>query len=119
MGFVGETWRVLSDGEPVGDITVEEADFPWLSGRFTPAPAFARVGPLFARELDLMQTAMTAPAEDDEPWAAWEAAYAEVRRAVTLSSPSGPVAEFLLHIEDDQAWFRWSDEPFDDDSPSD
>lgn len=36
MGFVGETWRVLSDGEPVGEITVEEAGFPWLSGRFTP-----------------------------------------------------------------------------------
>lgn len=118
MGFVGETWRVLSDGEPVGEITVEEAGFPWLSGRFTPAPVFARVRPPFARELALMQAAMTAPADEDEPWAAWESAYGEVRRAVTLCSPSGPVAEFLLHIEDDQAWFRWSDEPFDDGSPS-
>ncbi|MDX3098113.1 hypothetical protein PV703_24900 [Streptomyces sp. ME01-24h] len=118
MGYVGGIWRLLSDGEPVGVITVEEADFPWLSGRFTPGPAFARVRPLFARELALMQTAMTAPAEEDEPWAAWEAAYEEVRRTVTLHSPSGPVAEFLLHVEGDQAWFRWSEEPFDDDSPS-
>ncbi|MEU4094272.1 hypothetical protein [Streptomyces sp. NPDC026673] len=118
MGFEGGIWRVLSDGEPVGDITIEEADFPWLSGRFTPGPAFPRVRPLFERELALMEIAMTAPAEDDGPWSAWEAAYDEVRRAVSLSSPSGPVPEFLLHIEDDQAWFRWSDEPFDDDSPS-
>ncbi len=58
-----------------------------------------------------MQAAMTAPNEDDEPWAAWEAAYDEVRRAVSLSSPTGPVPEFLLHIEGDQAWFRWGDEP--------
>ncbi|WP_431949952.1 hypothetical protein [Actinacidiphila sp. bgisy167] len=114
MGFVGGTWRVLHDGEPVGGITVEEADFPWLSGRFAPAPAFARVEPLFARELALMRVAMTAPAEEDEPWEAWEAAYNEVRRVVALSSPSGPVPEFLLHIEGGRAWFRWSDEPFDD-----
>ncbi|WP_324603856.1 MULTISPECIES: hypothetical protein [unclassified Streptomyces] len=76
---MGETWRVLSDGEPVWEITVEEAGFPWLSGRFAPAPVFARVGPLFARELALMQAAMTAPADEDEPWAAWESAYGEVR----------------------------------------
>jgi hypothetical protein len=24
------------------------------------------------------------------------------------------VAEFLLHIQGDQAWWRWSYEPFDD-----
>ncbi|MEU0206200.1 hypothetical protein [Streptomyces canus] len=28
----------------------------------------------------------------------------------------GPV---LLHIEGDRAWFRWSDEPFDEDAPGD
>jgi hypothetical protein len=30
---------------------------------------------------------------------------------VSLASPDGPVAEFLLHIEGDRAWFRWSEEP--------
>ncbi len=34
---------------------------------------------------------------------------------MTLTSPDGPVPEFLLHIEGEQAWFRWSDEPFDED----
>ncbi|MEV4566212.1 hypothetical protein AB0K12_20820 [Nonomuraea sp. NPDC049419] len=30
----------------------------------------------------------------------------EVAAAVSLVSPCGPVAEFLLHIEGDRAWFR-------------
>ncbi|MEV6847472.1 hypothetical protein [Actinoplanes sp. NPDC051411] len=36
--------------------------------------------------------------------------------AVTLRYPEGnEVPEFLLHIQGDEAWWRWSDEPFDDD----
>ncbi|MFJ6982810.1 MULTISPECIES: hypothetical protein [unclassified Streptomyces] len=46
---------------------------------------------------------------------AWEAVYARIGEAVELVAPDGPVAEFLLHIEDDRAWFRWNDEPFDED----
>ena len=43
----------------------------------------------------------------------WESAYAQVREAVTLHYPDGRVVpEFLLHIDGDEAWFRWSDEPF-------
>jgi hypothetical protein len=45
-----------------------------------------------------------------------EEAYDEVRRRVSLHAPGGPVPEFLLHIEGDRAWFRWSDEPFDEDA---
>lgn len=26
---------------------------------------------------------------------------------------TGPVAQFLLHLAGEEAWFRWSDEPFD------
>ncbi|MBX6751337.1 MAG: hypothetical protein IRY85_17015 [Micromonosporaceae bacterium] len=33
-----------------------------------------------------------------------------------LRNPEGrDVPEFLLHIDGDQAWWRWSDEPFDED----
>jgi hypothetical protein len=43
----------------------------------------------------------------------WEAAYDRIRQAVRLLAPDGrPVAEFLLHIDGDDAWWRWSDEPF-------
>ncbi|MDF5756303.1 hypothetical protein [Spongiactinospora sp. TRM90649] len=39
----------------------------------------------------------------------------QITDALTLVREDGtPVAEFLLHIEGDDPWFRWSDEPFDD-----
>ncbi|MET7733474.1 hypothetical protein ABZT02_19180 [Streptomyces sp. NPDC005402] len=106
MGFDGEVWQVRGGGDRVGDILIDEADFPWLSGRFTAGPGFAGVRELFARELALMDEF------DEERQQEWEKAYDEVRRRVSLLAPTGPVAEFLLHIEGDRAWFRWSDEPF-------
>ncbi|MFJ3308888.1 hypothetical protein ACIPSA_38750 [Streptomyces sp. NPDC086549] len=107
MALGGSVWRVRSGGEAVGEILIDDMDFPWLSGKFTPGPGFDSVRHLFVRELAL--------AERDDDWEQWERAYDEIRRRVSLSSPDGPVPEFLLHIEGDRAWFRWSDEPFDDD----
>ncbi|MFF7445407.1 MULTISPECIES: hypothetical protein [unclassified Streptomyces] len=104
-GFEGQVWRLHSGGEPIGEILIDGADFPWLSGRFRATPAFTPLRELFARELALME------GEEIEKW---ERVYDEVRRRVSLTSPDGPVPEFLLHIEGDAAWFRWSEEPFDD-----
>lgn len=103
-------WRLEHDQELLGEIEILDQDFPWLSGRFTAQPAFTRFKPLFDRELQLL-----APESDDPAkWHAWESAYDAIAEALTLIDNAGnPVAEFLLHIEDDQAWFRWSDEPFD------
>ncbi|WP_406182801.1 hypothetical protein [Streptomyces canus] len=111
MAFEGAVWKVRSGDEPVGDILIDEADFPWLSGRFTAGPGFAGVRELFARELALVEE------DDEERRQEWEDAYDEVRRRVSLHGPGGPVPEFLLHIEGDRAWFRWSDEPFDEGRP--
>ncbi|WP_369387021.1 hypothetical protein AB5J72_04915 [Streptomyces sp. CG1] len=44
----------------------------------------------------------------------WEAAYDETGRRVSSPSPDGPVPDRPLHIKGERAWFRWSDEPFDD-----
>ncbi|MGX1135336.1 hypothetical protein RKD49_007526 [Streptomyces glaucescens] len=52
MGFQGGVWQVRSGDQRVGEILVDEADFPWLSGSFTPGPAFDTVRDLFARELE-------------------------------------------------------------------
>ncbi|MFH7334390.1 hypothetical protein [Streptomyces sp. KHY 26] len=109
MGFVGQVWWVRAGEDPVGAIAIDDADFPWLSGVFTPAPGFAAVRGLFARELALTDW------DDEECREEWEGVYDEIRRRVTLTAPGGPVPEFLLHIEADRAWFRWSDEPFEED----
>nr|WP_240982332.1 hypothetical protein [Streptomyces sp. S3(2020)] len=39
----------------IGEILIDEADFPWLSGHFTPAAAFGTLRELFARELALTE----------------------------------------------------------------
>jgi len=104
VGFDGEVWHLHSGDVPVGEILIDEGDFPWLSGRFTAAPAFDALRELFAREL-----ALTEDLGEE-----WERAYDEIRKRVSLTSPEGPVPEFLLHIEGDRAWFRWSDKPFDE-----
>ncbi|MER7077584.1 hypothetical protein [Saccharopolyspora kobensis] len=101
--FPGETWRLHRGEELVGEIEVTDADFPWLSGPFRPQPAFAEFEPVFAAELEL--------AESDDDWAAWEQIYDRINEALTLVSPRGPVAEFILHVQDGEAWFRWIDEP--------
>jgi hypothetical protein len=110
VGFEGEVWQVRGAEEPVGDILIDDADFPWLSGRFTAGPGFAGVRELFARDRTLVE---------EEKWQEWEEAYDEIRRRVSLHAPGGPVPEFLLHIEGDRAWFRWSDEPFEEEAPED
>ena len=104
MGFEGQVWRLVRQDEPVGEIVIEETDFPWLRGRFIAGPTFAAFEPLFTRSGVLADT---------EDWEGFEGVYEEITKALSLVSPSGPVAEFLLHIQDGHSWFRWSDEPFD------
>lgn len=102
-GQVGQVWQLRRGDELVGEITVEVPDFPWLSGTFTPTPAFEEVKPLFDEELALL--------EAEEP--AWERAYRRINDSLSLIAPGGQtVAEFLLHVQGTSAWFRWSDEPF-------
>lgn len=42
----------------------------------------------------------------------FDAAYDRISQELTLVSASVPVADFLLHIDGYEAWFRWSEEPF-------
>jgi hypothetical protein len=106
MGFIGKTWRLYHDQELLGQLVVTDADFPWLSARFQAAPAFEKVRPLFEEELRLLDTI-------DDDLDAWEAAYGQVRDAVSLAAADGRrVPEFLLHIQGENAWWRWNDEPF-------
>lgn len=110
MGFDGELWQVRSgeDGAEVGEILIDDVDFPWLSGRFTAGPGFEAVRELFARELALMDL------DDEDRWEEWEQTYDQIAKRVSLIAPDGPVPEFLLHIEGERAWFRWNDEPFEE-----
>lgn len=102
----GEVW-VLGDGRrAIAELVVDGGDFPWLHARVVRLPGFEAVAPLFEAELELTGSL----GQDD----AWAEAYEQVRSATTLTEPDGtPVPEYLLHIEADRAWWRWSETPFD------
>ena len=91
--------------ELLGEIVIDDADFPWLHGRFDPAPAFGEVKPWFDESLALLEA---------EEFERFDDAYGRIADALSLVVPPGPVADFLLHVEDGRAWFRWSDEPLDE-----
>ncbi|MGQ4389913.1 hypothetical protein [Streptomyces sp. SAS_270] len=105
MGFEGEVWRLMRQEDLLGEIVIDEADFPWLNGRFVPTPTFEEVKPWFDESLALLEA---------EEYERFDDSYDRIADTLSLVAPSGPVAEFLLHISDARAWFRWSDEPFDD-----
>jgi hypothetical protein len=107
-----ETWTLhrRDDGQLLAHLTVTGGDFPWLNARADPQDGFELVRPLFLEDLRLIDGV------DDQP-DAWERAYEAIRSAVTLRYPDGTnVPEFLLHIDGHDAWWRWSDTPFDEDA---
>ena len=100
------TWHLLRGGEVVADLIVYGGDFPWVNARLDPKQGFEEIRPMFEEELRLVDA-------HDENIQAWEQAYDRVRSEVKLAHPDGHlVSEFLLHIDGTDAWWRWSDEPF-------
>lgn len=92
--------------ELLAELIVTGGDFPWLNARIRAMPGFEAVRPLFEEELRALE-------HIDDDVGSWEAAYARIRKAVTLLYPEGgPVPEFLLHVDGEDAWWRWADEPF-------
>ncbi|MEV5379042.1 hypothetical protein AB0L26_24160 [Streptomyces nondiastaticus] len=93
-----DVWRLLRGDTLVGTITVNDADLPWLVGRFAAEPAFEEVRPWFDEVLALL-------AADDLD--RFDAVYDPIAEALTLVSPTGPVSEFLLYVEGVEARFRY------------
>jgi hypothetical protein len=108
MSEVGRVWQLVRGDELLAELVVTGEDFPWLNAEIRPAAGFAQVRPLFDDELRRLEYL------DEEP-EQWETAYRRIRHVVRLLAPDGrPVPEFLLHIEAEDAWWRWSAEPFPD-----
>jgi hypothetical protein len=108
---IGAVWTLRQGDVVHGTITITEQDFPWLHGSWEPTVSFGGIAHLFAAELQLSEENLDADGED---WDEWEAAYdAIVAAHIRLHYPNElAVPEFLLHIDNNTAWFRWSDELF-------
>nr|BAU09329.1 hypothetical protein [Streptomyces roseoverticillatus] len=91
-------WRLMNDSTLIGTIIVDDNDMPWLHGRFFPESAFGQFKYWFDEVNALVEA---------EEFERFDDAYDRIEDALTLVSPSGPVGEFLLHIDQDRAWFRW------------
>lgn len=110
MTAMGEVWRLLHDERVVADLEVVDAGFPWLTAIVHPRVGFEAVAPLFSEELRLLDDLA------DEETPEWTAAYHAIREQTSLRDPLGnAVAEYLLHIDGAEAWWRWEDEPFPED----
>ncbi|WP_341720075.1 hypothetical protein QQG74_10360 [Micromonospora sp. FIMYZ51] len=94
------------DDQVLAELVVTGGDFPWLDARVQPRDGLAELRPLFAEQLRRL--------DGDTDVETSESAYEAIRKAVTLRYPEGDeVPEFILHIDGDAAWWRWHDEPFD------
>ena len=94
-------FRLYRGGVLLGSLTSTDDDFPWHNGTFVPAPAFEQVRPLFDRELALLN------ADRMDEWeTAWEAVAALGLRMEPVTG-GADIDEFLLHIEGQQAWWRY------------
>ena len=106
MSEADGVWRLVRGDELLAELMVTGGDFPWLNAKVRSAAGFAEVRPLFDDEIRRLEFI-------DDELEQWEAAYRRIREVVRLLAPDGrPVPEFMLHIEDEDAWWRRIDEPF-------
>jgi hypothetical protein len=97
-------WTPRCGEDTVATITITDSDFPWLAGRLNAKSGFEKYRALFDDELAALER---------EDWDEADRRYNAIREQLELTYPDGsPVPEFLLHIKGNEAWFRWSDEPF-------
>lgn len=97
------TSYILKCGDKVlGVLKPYEVDQPSINCKFEPAEAYADFKPLFDAELQEL--------EKDEDLELWQRLYQKIFDLnLRLESEDGSkqINEPLLHIQDDEAWFRY------------
>lgn len=104
-----EVWGLHHEGRLVARLHVSQIDFPWLEARLESLEGFDAVAALFEEELRQVESLQDVETPE------WAAAYDNIRTLTRLTYPDGrDVPEYLLHIDGDRAWWRWSGEPFEE-----
>ena len=84
----------------LGILKPYEYDFPWINCHFESTSAFDEIRALFENELTVIQSTDIS---------AWEKSYDPIKSLdLRLVSPDGmnELDDFLLHVKNDEAWFR-------------
>ena len=101
-----ETWTLHRGGEVIAELRVKERDMPWITAEILRRTGFEAIEPFLVEDLKFLE--LSDPDGDDVE--RWEQLSDTYLAGTTLMKPSGEaVAEFLLHIEGDEAWWRSSD----------
>jgi hypothetical protein len=95
------TLQLMHGTTVLGTLTKTDVDMPWVQCTFVPTPAFATIQPLFEAE----QQALT-----DQNDVLWEQLYEQIDALglrLVNQDKGQSIGQFLLHIDGDQAWFRY------------
>ncbi len=87
----------------IGTLRSDNTDFPWINCKFAPTKAFQSIKHLFDDEVRVLNTV---PFDIDK----WEAAYGaieELNLELKGQDDGKEIEGFLLHIQEDDAWFRY------------
>ena len=94
-------FQLKQKGKLLGTLRYYESNFPWTNCKFEPTEAFQAVKSLFDEEIELLEK------DDIENW---EIAYDRINdlslELINLEDEN-IIGEFLIHIEGDEAWFRY------------
>jgi RHS repeat-associated protein len=99
-------WALKQGDMVLGRLLNPVLNQPWFNCEFEPTPEFSRVKPLFDKEITLLNSGLVTPENEAE----WEKAVDEIdalRLALHALGSGSVIQDFLLHIQDKEAWFRY------------
>lgn len=107
-----ETWTLRDQGKQIARWEVTGTDFPSLEAIVHREPGFEQVRELFDEDLRLLEALDDGDLRTVERF---EEHYRTIQARLELVGPDGvAVQEFLLHIDGDKAWWKWSETRFPD-----
>jgi hypothetical protein len=103
MGLFSQL-KLMQGETQLGTLTIYDMDWPWVNCHFESETAFEKVRHLFDAEQAILVHART-PSDYD----AWERSYDDIEALGLRLFPEDwePIVDFLLHIEGNEAWFRY------------
>lgn len=96
---MGKNYTLMRGDTRLGILTQCEIDQPWFLCHFVADAPFTEVRPLFEAELEAEQI-------DEDVWMKMYASI-EALNLYLVSDDGMHIGPLLLHIHDDEAWFRY------------
>lgn len=98
---MSKVFNLMRGNELLGVLRSYEVDFPWMHCKFESTNEFEIIRPLFETELIVLES------EDIEKWEESYKPIEELNLILLDTDKSEIIENFLLHIQGDEAWFRF------------